>query len=214
MQKLDRKTSTFLKDNSQDREGIASPFLRNLRIKAVAPWIAPRETVLDIGCGAGYLADFLSTDAIYYGVDKTPFWQGRGKEDKSVNQNFIIADLENPSSFAEVGKKIGVKADVIVLAAFLEHIPNPNTFLADAMSLLKPGGRFIGTTPHPIGREMHDLLAKLGIASRAAAEEHHQFLDKKELAAVSDAIGGELTHYKRFLFGLNQLFVISFPTKQ
>lgn len=199
---------------SQDSEGFASPLLRNLRISAIVPLIAPHEIVLDLGCGAGYLADFLPKGVHYYGVDKLPFWQEHARKNEDTYQQFFAVDLEVPSSFEKIRNQFGVKADVIVLAAFLEHIPNPDIFLSNIVPLLKPNGRFIGTTPHPIGRKIHDTLSKFGVTSRSAAEEHHKFLDKKELTLLSNALGGRLTFYKRLLFGLNQLFVISLSSSE
>ena len=50
----------------QGTEGLFSPFLRSLRLKAACPYIKGR--VLDVGCGTGALAGIVSAD-LYVMVD-------------------------------------------------------------------------------------------------------------------------------------------------
>lgn len=76
--------------------------------------------------------------------------------------------------------------------------------------MLNSTGSIVGTTPHPPGRQIHDTLSKLGLLSRLAAEEHEKFLDRGAINEMAIDSGGQLIQYKRFLLGLNQLFVIDF----
>ena len=106
---------------------------------------------------------------------------------------------------------MGQKADIITSIAFLEHIKNPETFVSKYKELLVPGGKFIGTTPHPRGRHLHDRLVRLYLCNRSGAEEHENFLSRDDLEACVRAAGGALFKYRQFLGGLNQMFAFSFP---
>ncbi len=57
---------------------------------------------------------------------------------------------------------------------------------------------------------MHRFLSKFYLCSRHGAEEHKSFLDREGLQRLAMGSGGDLRTYKRFLFGLNQLFVIDY----
>jgi 2-polyprenyl-3-methyl-5-hydroxy-6-metoxy-1,4-benzoquinol methylase len=98
---------------------------------------------------------------------------------------------------------------VITMLAFLEHIKEPGAFVERFSKLLCNGGSVIGTTPHPVGRKLHDFLSSIRICSPDGADEHERFLGKSDLSQITMAGHMKLTQYRRFLCGLNQLFVYS-----
>jgi SAM-dependent methyltransferase len=96
----------------------------------------------------------------------------------------------------------------ILLLAVLEHVPEPAEVLAVLSPLLSPSsGRLIATTPHPSGRWPLEAGAALGLLSSHAHDEHETLLGREALAAAGRAAGLSLVHYRRFLFGMNQLAV-------
>jgi 2-polyprenyl-3-methyl-5-hydroxy-6-metoxy-1,4-benzoquinol methylase len=189
----------------QETEGLLSPIIRDIRLKQVAQRIRRNETVLDLACGNLYLARHLAREHRYLGVDRTP----AGPENSGYD--FLLADLADADTPARLESLIQGKVDVITCAAFLEHITNPTEFLNRYRSLLRPGGRLIGTTPHPRGKTLHNSLAQLYLCSRSGAAEHEDFLSKDDLERIAVASGGKLTEYQQFLFGLNQIFVFEYP---
>ena len=194
----------------QEAEGLFSPLVREARLRAIGARVRRGERVLDLACGVGYLADHLPPECRYLGVerqDAPPAPIRRG----ALNRTFLRADLLEPGTLAAVRDALDGPADVLVLAAFLEHVRDPAGVVARYVPLLAPGGRVIGSTPHPVGRRVHDSLARLWLCSRDGAREHERFLGRADLEAIARGVGGRLATYRRFLFGLNQLFVIEVP---
>ena len=77
--------------------------------------------------------------------------------------------------------------------------------------LLAKNGKFIGTTPHPRGRSIHQFVSSMYFCSRHGAEEHEQFLGREEIENIAVNSGGAISFCHQFLFGLNQIFVIEYP---
>lgn len=83
----------------------------------------------------------------------------------------------------------------------------PEELFSTVAQILPAGGKLILTTPHPLGRKIHDIGARFGFFSKAASEEHEKFLNKDDMVKIAQATGFSLLHYKRFLFGVNQVGV-------
>ena len=64
------------------------------------------------------------------------------------------------------------------------------------------------TTPHPMGDTIHDIGAKMRLFSKKAHEEHKLLLDYKLLSDLLIENPLKISKYKRFLFLMNQLFVL------
>lgn len=188
----------------QETEGILSPLIRDMRLRKVASCIQKDSLVLDIACGAGYLSNFLPEGCHYYGVDRMQASSNKRFTD------FLALDVLGEHSFEQIEQWLPRKPDYITCIAFLEHIDHPGNFVQYSHKLLATNGRFIGTTPHPCGRLVHDSLSKIYLCSRHGAEEHTDFLGKKEIEDIARNSGGVLATYRRFLLGLNQLFVIKY----
>jgi 2-polyprenyl-3-methyl-5-hydroxy-6-metoxy-1,4-benzoquinol methylase len=158
----------------------------------VRPWL--RGNVLDVGAGGGALAEWVPPER-YAGVEP----------DTSARS---LATTRHPRHRFEARVPVGELFDTIVALAVIEHVPNPSGFLADLGAHLELGGRLVLTTPHPAGRWLHECAAYVGLASRHAAREHRDFLDRAALLKAARAAGLELCVYKRLLSGLGQLVVL------
>lgn len=177
----------------QGAEGLLSSFLRGRRIQAALPYL--RGRVLDYGCGSGLLARYVDPDR-YSGVDVDPEVISIART-SYPEHSFEVARLPQDRQF-----------DTIVSLAVIEHVPDPAGFLASALPLLAPGGSVVLTTPHPSFRGVHDFGARLGLFSRAASEEHQGLLDGRAMRRLAIDCGLNITGYRRFLFGANQLFLL------
>lgn len=177
----------------QGSQGLLSPFLQKQRLAAARPHI--RGTVLDIGCGDGALAEF-STSHEYVGVDQDP-------------ATLLIAKSKRPEFefCAELSDETR-RFDTVVALAVIEHIANPAEVLKKWASYLNEGGHLILTTPKPSLEWAHELGAKVGLFSHDAAEEHETLIDRSAMEDMLVGTGLEISEYRTFLAGANQLFVI------
>lgn len=175
--------------------GLLSPFLRNRRIAAALPYVQGR--VLDFGCGVGRFSESVPAGN-YTGVDL---------DEESVS----LARRGHPEcSFftaAEFAGTIG-RYDTVVSLAVIEHAPDPKGFLMELAERLEEGGKIVLTTPHPASDIIHRAGSRIRLFSREADDEHESLLDGKRMAAAAAEAGMKITVRKRFLFGINQLFVL------
>lgn len=179
----------------QGSEGLLSPFLRARRIRAVKRHI--RGRILDAGCGAGFLADFIDPEN-YVGVDPDP----ESLEEARRNHPY--------HSFHDSLPSPDRRFDSIVALAVIEHFPDPRQFLMELAARLDPGkgSRIILTTPHPRFEKAYKIGAALGVFSRHADEEHQQLLDLPSMKLLAVQSGLRISLYRRFLLGANQLFIL------
>lgn len=172
--------------------GLLSPWLRRRRLRAAAPFL--RGRVLDYGCGVGVLAGCCLPQA-YVGVDID-------------EESLSLAKQQYPRYRFEKEIPEGETFDTVVALAVIEHLPMPAMFLQRCAHVLNPGGHVVLTTPHPAGDRLHLWGAKMGLFSASAHEEHEMLIDHvmmQELAAPANLM---IQTYRRFLFGVNQLFIL------
>ena len=113
---------------------------------AVVGLIPNGSEVLDIACGAGVLCRKIKLslpDARVLGVDFAEFTiQQNRARDVSLGVEYRCVDIRD-----SLGSVEG-KFDVVIMCEILEHLETPERVVAEAMRLLKTGGRFILTCPH------------------------------------------------------------------
>lgn len=180
---------------SDQATGILSPYLRKKRIQMAIPYL--KGKILDFGCGTGKLSEYVRNED-YLGVDI---------DDESI----MIAKKDYPSyNFCVIREieSIEKKFDTVVALAVVEHIKNPVDYLKKFKKLLNPGGRIILTTPHPSTAWIYSAGSKLGFFSNAASEEHEGFIGYELMKQIAESSGLRIVFYKKFLSGVNQLFVL------
>lgn len=94
-------------------------------------------TVVDVGCGAQPYRGLLPEGARYIGLDTADALANFGYEISGVRP--IGGDGRWPLDDGE--------ADVVLATETLEHVPDPQAFLAEAYRALAPGGSLILTVP-------------------------------------------------------------------
>jgi SAM-dependent methyltransferase len=93
--------------------------------------------VLDVGCGAGFLAAKLAKQG--HCVDGVDVYENA--EARKNCRRFVVADIER-----DLGLPPDEKADVIVFADVLEHTREPEQILMKARRYLAPNGRIVAST--------------------------------------------------------------------
>lgn len=174
--------------------GLLSPFLRRQRINAVKPYLQGK--VMDFGCGAGHLSQYVDTG--YYGVELSQEIRAYAKS-LYPDSMFVSVDdaMQNMAKF-----------NTISMLAVLEHIKNPEKILRDLADKLEPEGQIVITVPNPRFEFVHSIGARIGIVSREADEEHISDVDHEFIESLTKKINMKIRVSKKFLFGMNQLFVL------
>lgn len=97
------------------------------------PFIDKEDSVLDFGCGGGYLLAALDCKT-RFGIDVNP-----------VARAEAAHQITAFSSVSEIPDDILV--DVVISNHALEHVDDPLSTLRALRSVLKPGGVFVGVVP-------------------------------------------------------------------
>jgi ubiquinone/menaquinone biosynthesis C-methylase UbiE len=104
--------------------------------------LQPGETVVDLGCGAGFdtilAAQMVGSEGRVIGVDMTPVML------KKARRNAEMLDLGNVDlreGYLEELPVADATADVVVSNGVINLCPDKATVLAEAFRVLKPGGR-------------------------------------------------------------------------
>lgn len=93
--------------------------------------------LLDVGCGNGlFVAKAAATGYVSRGIDTS----------LPPSEACHVPDRLSRRPAKEEARS-GERYDVVTLLNVLEHVPNPDSFLADVVSVLRPGGVFICSLP-------------------------------------------------------------------
>ncbi|QSB16415.1 class I SAM-dependent methyltransferase [Natronosporangium hydrolyticum] len=113
-------------------------------------------TVLDLGCGPGlYAAELLARGAArVVGVDVSPEMVRLARAEVATDAaTFHCQDLQSPLSWAADGE-----FDAAVMPLVIHHLDDRVAALREAARALRPGGRLVVSTAHPV----HDWLRQGG----------------------------------------------------
>jgi 2-polyprenyl-3-methyl-5-hydroxy-6-metoxy-1,4-benzoquinol methylase len=177
---------------------LLTPFLLRQRLAAVKPYL--RGAVLDLGCGGGELVACLRPDQTYTGVD----WRA---ETVRQLQARYPAHMFHRRDFDTEPLALAERFDTVVLLAVIEHLRQPEHLFGQLAQVMTADGRAVMTSPSGWGNGLHAVGARLGLFSRAAADEHHIIFSRERLSRMVEPHGLALAGYRRFLLGGNQLFV-------
>jgi 2-polyprenyl-3-methyl-5-hydroxy-6-metoxy-1,4-benzoquinol methylase len=196
---MDRRSEFWHLDRVGQVSGLLSPYVQRIRLKKVQEWLTGSK-LLDFGCGTGDLVARLPAEIEYVGIDIDP-------------RSLQVARRRYPGyEFLELPELDAVKTlgrfDTIVMAAVLEHLPNPEHHIRFlSKQSMEIGGRLIVTTPHPVAKFVLRPGARLKLLSSAAQEEHKDLVSRSDLERLAHLAELEILVYKRFLCRLNQLVV-------
>jgi SAM-dependent methyltransferase len=92
-------------------------------------------TLLDVGCGSGWLADHFPN---YTGIDSSPEAVAAAR---AHGRNVIEGNVDEPLPFEDV------QFDAIVVKDLLEHVRDPVAVVKEVRRVLRPGGRVFASSP-------------------------------------------------------------------
>ena len=99
------------------------------------------KRVLDVGCSSGYLARPLTARGCsVVGLERDP---AAAEEARSVCEEVLVGDAETMELPFEAGT-----FDVVLCGDLVEHLRDPEAFLARVRPLLRSDGRLVLTTPN------------------------------------------------------------------
>ncbi len=105
------------------------------------------KIVYDIGCGNGYIARKLIKKGAreVWASDISPSLISLAKNKyKTMGINYLIRDGSN---FKKIPKD---HFDLVVINMTIHYLPNLNSLFSNIADILKPGGKFVFTTDHPL----------------------------------------------------------------
>jgi len=142
------------------------------------------KSILDIGCGGGILCEALAQkDAAVTGIDVAEESLKVARLHLHESQLEVDYQLSTIEAFAE---KQTVKYDIITCLEMLEHVPDPDSIITSAITLLKPDGHLFLST---INRNPKSFaLAILGAEYilrliPRGTHEYRKFIKPSEMAA-------------------------------
>ena len=177
---------TVLPDDVATKWGLTS--LEEERIRAVWPYLQGR--LLDIGAGRNRLVQRYGNGV---GVDVYD-WGGGA----------LVVEDSSRLPFS------GESFDTVSFLACLNHIPNREAVLQEAYRVLRPGGRVIVTMIDPVlGWIGHRIFwwYDPDQRERGIAEGEVWGMWPGEVTALLQNAGFTLMLHKRFVYGLNHLFL-------
>ena len=180
---------------------LLSKMLADWRHSMIAPYI--KGDVLDIACGDSIvLQKFAEHIDSYCGVE----FHLKGFEKLSEDFPevlFLKKDLDKELL------NIETRFDVILMIAIIEHIWNQKFLFDQLVSLLKPDGKIVITTPTPFGNDVvHTAGAKVGFFAKSAVNDHIVIYNRKRFEILAHEFGLTILKYKRFQLYSNQLVVL------
>jgi SAM-dependent methyltransferase len=110
------------------------------RARQFRDWVGSGKRVLDLGCRDGTLAAHLTEGNRVVGVDIDP--AALRAAGQRLAMRVVQGDLNDFLPFAPGS------FDAVVAGELLEHVYFPAIFLGEIARVLRPGGRFVGSTPN------------------------------------------------------------------
>lgn len=117
----------------------ASPYSSHSLLLRAFPPGGQGRTVLDVGCGSGYLGALLAERGYRVtGIERRCGYQ----QPFPTSVRLVEADLE--AGLPDLGEQF----DYILCADILEHLQRPETLLNDLRRVIRPGGCLVASLPN------------------------------------------------------------------
>lgn len=170
----------------------------------VKPYL--KGSVLDIGCGAALLTNFIPHGS-YVGIDANESIVQRLEETKPAYEFHCINVDTTDGAFKLTG--LNISFDTVTLLAVVEHLHHPQIAFEACSLLLRDNGTLVITTPTPLGDRVGRVTNRILNRESKAMFPHVRLYTQQDLAELLAPLKFKLIHYRKFLFGANQLFIYS-----
>ncbi len=141
-----------------------------------------------------------------------PFVKGKSVLDFGGNKGELKEYISQKYTLCNEDYSVlkGKKFDTIVSLAVVEHIQLEQVLKIIKMlrEHLNKNGRIIITTPTKRNKPVLEFLAKINLLDRENIKEHKHYWSKEELFNLAKKVDLDISHYKKFQFGLNQIIVL------
>jgi 2-polyprenyl-3-methyl-5-hydroxy-6-metoxy-1,4-benzoquinol methylase len=119
-------------------------YVEKIRIKKIISMakIKKSDSVLDLGCGEGFLLSMLPQTKKITGIDISKHALSRAKnivENKGLKANLFFGDAQNLN--------VNETFDKIMCSEVLEHVPKPRTVMKNIHKILKDNGTLVVSIP-------------------------------------------------------------------
>jgi SAM-dependent methyltransferase len=137
------------------RAAKADPLPIQIAVKGLE--IGPEDTVVDVGCGAGFVCAYAGRRrAAVIGIDVDN--DAVGQADEAMRG--VPARSWTPiQSRCDPIPLPDATATVVIATEVLEHVADPARFLAELVRIGRPGARYVVTAPHPASESVMGAVA-------------------------------------------------------
>ena len=139
--------------------------------------------ILDIGCSNGALLGYMGQSWERFGIEPG---EEAARQAEARGVKVIAPMLESYMT--------DVRFDVILAIDVLEHLLDPDSFIANVRSLLRPGGIFVGLTGDTGSASWKWHGSRYWYCS---LPEHQVFYCQKTIDNLAELHGFEVVHYER-----------------
>jgi 2-polyprenyl-3-methyl-5-hydroxy-6-metoxy-1,4-benzoquinol methylase len=162
-----------------------------------------KSTILDIGCGSGFLGSILTNKAkTFIGIDYVD-------ERKSENFNFLIGTSSTLPFKSD-------QFDIIICNHVIEHVPDQELLLSEIRRILKSGGICYMTCPNKLWpMEPHLKLPFLSWVPKNIADYYVKVSGKGEIYDITPLTYDKFYRklHKRFFIENYTLNILKFPSR-
>jgi 2-polyprenyl-3-methyl-5-hydroxy-6-metoxy-1,4-benzoquinol methylase len=175
-------------------------YLRNYQILKNKRIVGKK--IIDFGCGS----NFKDISKRYYKASKAILIDIHG--DNFTNNNIKFINYDNNLNKIDIEVK-NEKFDIIILAAVIEHLDNPEEIIKYLKKFLNQDGYFFLTAPSIYSKGILEFMAfKIGIINAKLVREHKRYYNKKQYIELAKKAECSLINFKYFLLGMNTLAIL------
>lgn len=165
----------------------SAKLFRYLELKATYELVKDlsfKQPSLDLGCGDGYISSLLFDGQFSYGLDNNEAGDVQIAQEKKRYGKFLLEWAEDMSLKDK-------SLNFVFSNSVIEHIPPQEAVLKEVARVLKPGGRFLFTTPSNNFRNylyVSTTLEKFGLSQIAQkySEERNKRLNHYHLYSAAE----------------------------
>lgn len=179
------------------------PWVIKDRNRRVSKYLKPGKSLLDVGCGHGYLLR-ISPCKRNIGMDEL----GCYEYIKDGGGTIIKASVSEGLMVEKILPFEDQSFDYVTIVAVIEHFHYPDEIIQECHRVLRKQGLLIMTTPFPIVEKILLFMDKGSylFSYKKVEEAHVGYYNLESMNTLTKNLF-RLVEYKKFHWGVNQLFV-------